>query len=115
VPIAGTDSDAGRNPPAPDGLHAAPAGSPAGDHSDRGSAPTSAQLKAAVDSANRQLDQSNRELTFVFDDTLGRMLIKIVDKRTNSVVRQVPSEDMLVMARALSESASRGVLLKSRA
>jgi flagellar protein FlaG len=78
-------------------------------------AATPAQLKAAVASANQRLDQSNRELTFVFDDTLGRMLVKIVDKQTNTVVRQVPSEDMLAMARALSGSPTRGALLTSKA
>jgi len=77
--------------------------------------PTPAQLKAAVDAANQQLDQSNRELTFVFDDKLGRMLVKIVDTRTNTVIRQVPSEDMLAAARALSGSATRGALLRSKA
>ena len=78
-------------------------------------AATPAQLKAAVDAANRQLDQSNRELTFVFDDKLGRMLVKIVDTRTNTVIRQVPSEEMLAAARALSGSSTRGALLSGKA
>jgi len=78
-------------------------------------AATAAQLKAAVAAANQQLDQSNRELAFVFDDTLGRMLVKIVDRQTNTVVRQVPSEDMLAMARALSGTPRRGTLLTSKA
>jgi len=78
-------------------------------------AATPAQLKAAVDAANRQLDQSNRELAFVFDDKLGRMLVKIVDTRTNTVIRQVPSEEMLAAARALSGSSTRGALLKGKA
>ena len=78
-------------------------------------AATHAQLRAAVDAANRQLDQSNRELTFVFDDKLGRMLVKIVDTRTNTVIRQVPSEEMLAAARALSGSSTRGALLSGKA
>jgi flagellar protein FlaG len=78
-------------------------------------AATPAQLKAAVEAANQQLDQSNRELTFVFDDKLGRMLVKIVDTRTNTVIRQVPSEEMLAAARALSGSSTRGALLSGKA
>jgi flagellar protein FlaG len=78
-------------------------------------AATPAQVKAAVDAANQQLDQSNRELTFVFDDKLGRMLVKIVDTRTNTVIRQVPSEEMLAAARALSGSSTRGALLSGKA
>jgi flagellar protein FlaG len=72
-------------------------------------------VKAAVEAANQQLTQSNRELTFVFDDTLGRMLVKIVDTRTNTVIRQVPSEDMLAAARALSGPSARGALIKGKA
>jgi flagellar protein FlaG len=86
----------------------------AGPHQ-RPDAPTLAELKAAVEQANRQLDQSNRELTFVFDDKLGRMLVKIVDTRTNTVIRQVPSEDMLAAARALSGASTRGTLLRDKA
>jgi flagellar protein FlaG len=76
---------------------------------------TPAQVKAAVDAANQALDQSNREISFVFDDKLGRMLVKIIDKRTNTVVRQVPSEEMLAAARALSGTGTRGALLNSKA
>ena len=95
----------------------APAGpdAPAAGSGARPGAPTPAQLKAAVDAANEQLNQSNRELTFVFDDTLGRMLVKIVDTRTNTVFRQVPSEEMLAAARALSGSSTRGTLLRGKA
>jgi flagellar protein FlaG len=99
------------NPPA----GAPTAGSGATDPGASANGATSAQLKAAVAEANQKLDQSNRELTFVFDDTLGRMLVKIVDKQTNAVVRQVPSEDMLAMARALSGSPASGALIKSKA
>ena len=73
------------------------------------------RTSAAVAAANEQLNQSNRELTFVFDDTLGRMLVKIVDMQTNAVVRQVPSEDMLAAARALSGSSKQGALLRGKA
>ncbi|MBV8211454.1 MAG: flagellar protein FlaG [Burkholderiaceae bacterium] len=76
---------------------------------------TPAQVKAAVAAANQALDQSNRELSFVFDDTIGRMLVKIVDTRTNTVVRQIPPEEMLKAARALSDASKRGALLTGKA
>ena len=111
-PVAGADSRAPRNAPDP-GAPAA-GGDGAGPAAAKG-AVTAAQVKAAVDAANQQLTQSNRELTFVFDDTLGRMLVKIVDTRTNTVIRQVPSEDMLAAARALSGPPARGALIKGKA
>jgi flagellar protein FlaG len=98
-------------PRAPASPNAAAAAAPA----QAAPATTHAELKAAVDAANRELDQSNRELTFVFDDKVGRMLVKIVDTRTNTVIRQVPSEEMLAAARALSGSSTRGALLRSKA
>jgi flagellar protein FlaG len=113
-PVSTTTPSGGRTPAGPG---APAAGSPPGQSgSGAGSgSPTLEQLKAAVAAANEQLNQSNRELTFVFDDTLGRMLVKIVDVQTNAVVRQVPSEDMLAAARALSGSSKQGALLRGRA
>ena len=108
VPLLGASSAPGqRTPASPNAGSAAP----------QQPAPpaTPAQLKAAVDAANQQLEQSNRELTFVFDDKVGRMLVKIVDTRTNTVIRQVPSEEMLAAARALSGSSTRGALLRGKA
>jgi flagellar protein FlaG len=103
------------NRPALPTAAAAPAPAPASDDARQGAAATSERLKAAVARANQELAQSNREMTFVFDDKVGRMLVKIVDKQTNTVVRQVPSEDMLAMARALQDAPTRGALIKSRA
>jgi len=107
-------SDAGAQRPAaplaPAGGTPGAAGGP-----DAREAATSERLKAAVAQANEQLSQSNRELAFVFDDKLGRMLVKIVDKSTNTVIRQVPSEDMLAAARALTGTQTRGALLNGKA
>jgi flagellar protein FlaG len=114
-PASAVDSPGSKGPRQSANPNASAAPTPAHSGDPGASAATLAQLKAAVASANQQLDQSNRELTFVFDDKLGRMLVKIVDKRTNTVVRQVPSEDMLAMARALSGAQTQGALLKSKA
>jgi uncharacterized FlaG/YvyC family protein len=76
---------------------------------------TPAQVKAAVDAANQALQQSNQGFSFEFDDTLNGMSVKIIDKRTNTVVRLVPSLEMLGTARALKDSSALGALLKSEA
>jgi flagellar protein FlaG len=93
--------------PAAPAAHDAAAAAEAGRASD--------SLKRAAERASQALEQTNRELSFVFDDKLGRMLVKIVDKRTRQVVEQVPSEDMLALARAMSDSRKSGLLVKSRA
>lgn len=65
--------------------------------------------------ANRQLEQSGSELTITFDDELNRTIFKIVDKKTREVVRTVPSEEALVIARALANGKSTGILLRGSA
>jgi len=108
-------ADTVRNAPYGAGPTPAAGARPAAQDVPDGQAATSERLKAAVAAANRQLEQTNREMTFVFDDRLGRMLVKIVDTSTNAVVRQVPSEDMLAAARALSQGRTRGALVNSKA
>lgn len=40
----------------------------------------------------------NQEMTFAFDRTSRRTVVKIVDRETREVVRQFPSEEILRMA-----------------
>jgi flagellar protein FlaG len=48
-------------------------------------------------------DQSNAALSFQVDETSGRLYFKVVDANTQEVIRQVPSEEVLAMARKLRE------------
>ena len=43
------------------------------------------------------------ELRFAIDQDTGRGLIRIVDKVTNEVITQIPTEDIIRMAAELSE------------
>lgn len=54
-------------------------------------------------------------LEFQIDQSTGKTLIKITDKETNTVVRQIPSEEMLTIARALDRMQGRGGLVKQQA
>jgi len=95
-----------------------PASQPVAALPGKGPTPVSpAQLKAAVEEANRALDQSNQGFSFEFDDSLNGVSVKIIDKRTNTVVRLVPSEQMLRAAQALTSTSPsvRGALLTSKA
>ena len=78
-------------------------------------APTSGQVKAAVADANEALAQNGTQLSFVFDDQLHRMLVKIVDTQTHKVVGQIPSEAMLAAARALAGTSTSGALVNTKA
>jgi hypothetical protein len=55
------------------------------------------------------LDQSNQGFSFEFEDTLDGMSVKIIDKRTQAVLRLVPSHGLLAPARSQREAgAGRG-------
>lgn len=47
------------------------------------------------------------DLMFQVDDSTGTLFFKIVDSKTKEVIRQVPSEEVLAMARKLRELSGR--------
>lgn len=69
----------------------------------------------AAQEASRRLAEKASELTIEFDDVLGRMVFRLVDTRTREVVRQIPSEEVLAIARALEADLSSGVMLRTDA
>jgi flagellar protein FlaG len=69
----------------------------------------------AAAEANRRLAEKGSELTIEFEDALDRMVFRLVDSQTGEVVRQIPSEEVLAIARALAEDMSAGVLLRTDA
>jgi flagellar protein FlaG len=73
------------------------------------------ELEAARQAANRALAQKGSELAFEFDDELGRVIAKLIDKQTREVVRQLPSEAVLAIARALAEGAHAGTVVHTNA
>lgn len=81
-----------------------------------GEAPPSLREAAlAAVEANRWLAQKGSELTLEFDDAVGRTVFKLVDSQTGAVVRQFPSEEVLAIARALTDDAPSGALLRTDA
>jgi len=57
------------------------------------------ELIQAVKALNAtELFGQNQELTFVFDRTTHRPLVRIVDRETREVIRQIPPEYALRMA-----------------
>lgn len=71
-----------------------------------------AALEAARKAANEALAGKGRELAFEFSDELGRFIAKLIDKETNEVIRQIPSDAMLAIARALAEGDDTGSLVR---
>lgn len=56
-------------------------------------------LEAAIDKINKSLDRSNIKSEFVKDEDLGRMIVKFINRDTEEVIRQYPSEVALTIAK----------------
>ena len=54
------------------------------------------ELKAYVQNSQRNLD-------FHVDDRTGRVVVQVVDATNDSVIRQIPSEEMLVLSHRIQE------------
>ena len=55
----------------------------------------------------------NSALQFNIDDSTGLTVVKVIDTDTKDVIKQIPSEDMLALAKALDQI--KGLLVKQQA
>ena len=75
--------------------------------------PTREALQKAIESAHKKMQSmSNSELHFAIDDETGISTVKIVDKETGEVIRQIPSREMVEIAKSIDEM--RGTLIRQR-
>ena len=58
-------------------------------------------ISAAVGRLNELMAERQRNLSFHVDEASGRTVITVLDATTSKVVRQIPSEEVLALARAL--------------
>lgn len=71
------------------------------------------EVPAAVEAANRAMALESTRLRFDIDMSQERMIVRIVDGETGQILRQMPSEEMLALARRLDRL--QGLLLRERA
>jgi flagellar protein FlaG len=70
-------------------------------------------LSAAISSVEEYIKPFNNRLEFNVDEDVGRVVVKVVDKETDEVLLQVPSEEMLAIAKALDNI--KGLFVKQQA
>jgi flagellar protein FlaG len=75
--------------------------------------PDATQLKQAVDDANAALKNISSELEFTADPSTGKTVVRVIDRSTQQVIRQFPSEEMLAIARAIDRV--QGILIHRKA
>jgi flagellar protein FlaG len=75
--------------------------------------PSRQQLDEAVKAVNDFVNPVNNSLQFRVDDDTGKTIVKVIDKATNEVIRQFPSEEMIAIAKALD--GIKGLLFRQKA
>ena len=75
--------------------------------------PDSEQLKNAVDQINKTIQSLANNLQFSMEKVQGMHVVKVVDNETHKVIRQIPTEEMVDIAKRLDEL--KGLLIRQKA
>ena len=70
-------------------------------------------VKQATEQINKFIQSNSRNLQFSVDQNQRRIIVKVLDKETGEVIRQIPGEDTLAIANSLDTP--KGVLIQSKA
>lgn len=103
----------GPNTPSPTGQVKRPeavAPRPAPEPSD---SPSEEQVREITRQLQRATESVAQNLQFMVDGETGKTVIRVVDGATKEVIRQIPSEEVLAIARAMDRL--QGLLLKGKA
>lgn len=76
------------------------------------------RLRAMVEQAQRDLPPKARNITFSMNEDQHVVVVKIIDRESEEVIRQIPSEEFLKIAEALNEQIEdirAGLLLEQKA
>jgi flagellar protein FlaG len=71
--------------------------------------PTDSELKKAITQSNAALKQISSSLEFSQDKATGKTLIRVYDRDTKELIRQFPTEEMVVIAKQIENL--KGVLV----
>ena len=73
--------------------------------------PSAAELAGSVQQLNVELQSFG--IQFEFSESDNRLITRVIDSQTGELIRQIPSEEVLRMARSLDQSS--GLLLQTTA
>lgn len=72
-----------------------------------------ADLQQSVERINQSLTASNQGIEFSVDADSERVIVKVVDRETREVLRQMPTQEALDIAKALDRT--QGLLIRQEA
>lgn len=71
------------------------------------------KLRAAVEKIQEFVSSTASDIKFSIDEDSGRTVVRVIDRETQEVIRQIPSQEMLDLAQALDKL--QGLLIKQKA
>ncbi|MCA3141251.1 MAG: flagellar protein FlaG [Rhodocyclaceae bacterium] len=71
------------------------------------------EVQRAASRAQEVLVGSASSLKFTVDDKTGTVVVRVVDTETDQLIRQIPSEEMLAIARNMEQM--QGLLVRREA
>ncbi|MEY4475805.1 MAG: hypothetical protein RL248_1572 [Pseudomonadota bacterium] len=63
-------------------------------------------VEAAVKQMNEYIQSTQRDLSFSYDKSSGETVVKVLDRGTQQVIRQIPDETFLKLARSKDSEGS---------
>ena len=71
------------------------------------------EINKAVEKVQKFVSATASDIQFSLDDDSGVMVVKVIDRGTKEVIRQIPSKEMLELAQALERL--QGLLIRQQA
>jgi flagellar protein FlaG len=59
------------------------------------------EVQKLVDRIGEQIRIERRSLSFTVNDELGKTIVTVIDRETDEVIRQIPSEELVRIAQAI--------------
>jgi flagellar protein FlaG len=78
-----------------------------------GDAVNPVEISQAVNRLNEHVQNISRDLEFTIDEELNKTIITVYDSETEEIIRQIPSDEVLALARFLESEGS--VIMKTKA
>jgi flagellar protein FlaG len=75
--------------------------------------PSAGELQKALEEVAKAVAPMAQSLQFSLDKDSGKTVVKVMDTDTNEVIRQIPSEEVLAISKAVDKL--KGLLIKQEA
>ena len=75
--------------------------------------PSSEAVRKVAQQINEFLKSTSTSVEFAVDDDSSKVVVRIVDAQTKELIRQIPSEEMIAMSKAIDTMS--GLLIRQKA